>query len=210
MGANADACSVWRWGDYRGRLSLSKIDLNAISDPHATMSVDPTLRAANDSGFPLQIAIERQVQNSSGEHGWTVRYSEHSWSNNEGQSGFIDMVLQDKYKSLFAVVECKRIRDAEWVFLHSAGRAPVERNAKGWVSHYASGSMKQFDWHELAPYPRMCGGRILRDSRAVWKRSIQPPGTCGCRTGRGRRRRWPQKSATFARIAMRASSSTSA
>lgn len=115
---------------------------------------DSTLRVANDSGFPLQIAVERQVSDTSDIHGWTVRYVEHSWSNSpDGQSGFIDLVLQDKHKTTFAVVECKRVRDAEWIFLHSAGRAPVERNAKGWVSHYANGSMAHYGWHELAPFP---------------------------------------------------------
>jgi hypothetical protein len=117
-------------------------------------SADSTLRVANDSGFPLQIAVERKVNETSGTHGWTVRYVEHSWSNSpEGQAGFIDLVLQDKHKRTLAVVECKRVRDAEWIFLHSAGRAPVERNAKGWVSHYANGSMAHFGWHELSPYP---------------------------------------------------------
>lgn len=115
---------------------------------------DSTLRVVNDSGFPLQIAVERQVSDTSGTHGWTVRYVEHSWSNSsEGQAGFIDLVLQDKHKTTFAVVECKRVRDAEWIFLHSAGRAPVERNAKGWISHYANRSMAHYGWHELSPFP---------------------------------------------------------
>lgn len=117
-------------------------------------TIEPTLRTANDSGFPLQIALENQVRRTSEEHGWSVRYSEHSWSTGSGgQSGFIDMVLQDRNASTFAVVECKRLRDTEWVFLHSDGRAPIERSAKGWVSHYASGSMANYGWIELNPYP---------------------------------------------------------
>ena len=118
-------------------------------------TVDPTLRTANDSGFPLQIALENQIRLTSEEHGWSVRYSEHSWSTGPGgQSGFIDMVLQNRHHSTFAVVECKRLRDTEWVFLHSDGRAPPERNAKGWISHYAGGGMAHYGWVELAPYPQ--------------------------------------------------------
>jgi hypothetical protein len=116
---------------------------------------DVTLRNANDSGFPLQIAVARQVNETSLDHGWRVRYTEHSWSNSpEGnQSGFIDLVLEDKHRSSFAVIECKRVRDTEWIFLHSAGRAPSERSAKGWVSRYANGNITRFGWHDLWPYP---------------------------------------------------------
>ncbi len=64
------------------------------------------------------------------------------------------MVLQDEHKSTHAVVECKRFREAEWVFLHTDGRAPPARTAKGWVSHYEQGRFARFDWAELEPYPQ--------------------------------------------------------
>jgi hypothetical protein len=67
------------------------------------------IKIANEFGFPLQIAVETQVTQTTAAHGWKVRYSEHSWANRSDQtSGFIDLVLQDKYGNTFLVVECKR------------------------------------------------------------------------------------------------------
>ena len=115
------------------------------------MSSDPeSIKIANDSGFPLQIAVERSVAETTESHGWTVRYVEHAWSNHlDQQSGFIDLVLQDNDKSIFLVVECKRLRQATWVFMHSKGEIAVRRNAKSWVSHYSNGKFKQFGWHDV-------------------------------------------------------------
>lgn len=113
-----------------------------------------SLRTANDSGFPLQIAVARHVGETTVAHGWTVRYAEHSWSNQvDGQSGFIDLVLQDRLKCTFTVVECKRVRNAEWVFLHSAGTAPKQNHAKAWISHYANGTMAQCGWYNISVNP---------------------------------------------------------
>ena len=58
------------------------------------------LKIANDSGFPLQIAIAAQVSQSTASHGWKVRYAEHSWTNRvDGTNGFIDLVLEDRHQS---------------------------------------------------------------------------------------------------------------
>ena len=110
------------------------------------MNASPSLQIANDSGFPLQIAVERHVADTVRTHGWTVRYSEHSWSNAaEGASGFIDIVLQDSNETTFLVLECKRVRDADWVFLPSDGKARSTNEAKIWFSHYGNGRTIQFD-----------------------------------------------------------------
>jgi hypothetical protein len=108
------------------------------------------LRIANDSGFPLQIAIERAVSESTTENGWSVRYSEHAWSNQlDQQSGFIDLVLQNRYKTTFMVVECKRVRQSSWVFLQPDSRGTSRRHSKAWVSHYSAGAMMHFGWHDV-------------------------------------------------------------
>lgn len=75
------------------------------------------LKIANDSGFPLQIAVEHQVTATTVSHGWLVRYVEHSWSNRlDGQSGSIDLVVEDRYGTTFLVIECKRVRESTWLF----------------------------------------------------------------------------------------------
>jgi hypothetical protein len=112
-----------------------------------------SIKIANDSGFPLQIAVETSVSQSSTSHGWKVRYTEHSWSNRaDGDSGFIDLILQDKHKTTFLIVECKR-KSETWLFLRSDGTAKASRHAKAWVSHYSDGTMKRFGWTDVAPDP---------------------------------------------------------
>jgi len=119
------------------------------------MTNSEALKIANDSGFPLQIAVERQVSDTSWQHGWAVRYVEHAWSNELDQkSGFIDIVLQGRNRSTFLVVECKRVREATWLFMHSKGESNSRRHAKSWVSHaIAGGQFKHFGWHDMAVDP---------------------------------------------------------
>jgi hypothetical protein len=112
------------------------------------------LKIANDSGFPLQIAVEHQVTGTTVSHGWRVRYVEHSWSNRfDGQSGFIDLVLQDRYGTTFLVVECKRVRESTWLFLRPDGANKERRHSKSWITHYSEGAMKSFGWGDLAVDP---------------------------------------------------------
>jgi hypothetical protein len=112
------------------------------------------LKLANDSGFPLQIAIERAVGETSASHGWKVRYTEHAWVNaSDKQSGFADLVLEDRYGTTFLVVECKRVRQATWLFMNSTGQANPRRNSKAWVSHYANGRMAHFGWEDIVIDP---------------------------------------------------------
>ena len=118
-----------------------------------TSSTEP-ISFANDSGYPLQIAIENQVAKSVGEHGWKVRYVEHAWTNPLDQNtGYADLVLQDRYGSTFFVVECKRPRQATWLFMRSDGSAKDRRHAKAWVTHYDGGRVQRFGWHDLPVDP---------------------------------------------------------
>lgn len=100
----------------------------------------------NDSGFPLQIGLEQQA------HGvdWKVITTEFPWLDPLAAEGkrekFIDVVLHGKV-ALTLVIECKRARNTEWIFLrepnnanrtHTRGlvailRAGQRRAAKDWV-----------------------------------------------------------------------------
>lgn len=113
------------------------------------------LKIANESGYPLQIAVAHAVNETSDEHGWTVRYTEHSWANaSDGQDGFIDLVLQDRHGTAFIVVECKRKRGGTWLFMNTKGVANERSYAKSWVMRYAEGTMKFFGWHDCPVEPR--------------------------------------------------------
>lgn len=108
----------------------------------------------NDSGFPLQVAVEHAVRNSSS--GWKVHAVEQAWSNKEtGESGFIDLVIEKQ--NVFLVIECKRTRDTTWAFLLPDKKQLSRRYVKGWASveeSSATGHFPHFGWSDLIIDPR--------------------------------------------------------
>jgi len=114
------------------------------------MQQDLDLKQTNDSGFPLQIAIGRAVAETSAVHGWSVRYVEHAYGGAvNGQAGFIDLVLENKYRTAFLVLECKRVKQAKWIFLPANGVAKPRRHAKVWVSKYENDQFSLFGWSDV-------------------------------------------------------------
>lgn len=112
------------------------------------------IRVANESGFPLQIAIGNLVR-ATPDLGWTVYCVEHAWASprKSAPSGFIDLVLE-KWNT-FLVIECKRVRDATWVFLLPDAKAISRRHARCWVTcEEAKDAMKYYGWYDvtLTPY----------------------------------------------------------
>jgi hypothetical protein len=76
---------------------------------------DPLLKIVNNSGFLFQLGVDTNVAMTYDEHGWKVAAREYPWSREDGTGGFIDIILWKDITRL--VVECKRTRDASWVFL---------------------------------------------------------------------------------------------
>jgi len=112
------------------------------------------IRIANESGFPFQIAVEQHVADLKSEQGWNVCYSEHAWFNRrDQQSGYIDIVVRNRHRTIFLVIECKRPRDATWVFLNRKGDGESRNIAKGWVTDYSDGQFQRNGWedHHLHP-----------------------------------------------------------
>ncbi len=108
----------------------------------------------NSSGFPLQIAIANLVNDHSHLHGWSIRYSEHSWSNRDtGESGFIDLVIEHQAKTLNLVVECKRVKDTSWIFLDPSSKSKNRRHAKSFVSKKGGMNAERFEWLDLTLDP---------------------------------------------------------
>ena len=115
---------------------------------------NPPLRTLNESGFPLQVAIHRHIDETKSRHGWSVRYVEHAWMNSaDGRSGFLDLVLRNHHGTSYMAVECKRPQNTEWVFIHSDGKAEKRAHAQAWISHYHSGGMSRFGWSHLTLDP---------------------------------------------------------
>jgi hypothetical protein len=71
----------------------------------------------NDSGYPLQIRLEKWIDETKEHHEWRLLFTEHRWINRETkEDGFIDLVLENSRKFLKLVIECKRI-SGSWTFL---------------------------------------------------------------------------------------------
>lgn len=75
---------------------------------------DNLFNLLNASGFTFQLAIEAAVRASPGEPNWRIAAREHYWKTANGQ-GYIDLVLSAG--DLRLAIECKRTRDAKWLFL---------------------------------------------------------------------------------------------
>jgi hypothetical protein len=98
-------------------------------------TTDDLTRLVNQSGFPLQLAVEQVVQAQAGPSGWSVLYREHGWRHPDGQSGFIDLVLEDQYGSSVLVVECKRVLEADWLFLETTPAVPPTLRTRLWATN---------------------------------------------------------------------------
>jgi hypothetical protein len=107
----------------------------------------------NNSGFPLQIALAHRIR--IGDSDWDVLYEEHFWSTQD-ENGFIGLVLEDSNKSFVLNIECKRPRDAEWIFLipSNVAEANVQRATLWWSDMSQDGSFSHFEWHEFAVSPK--------------------------------------------------------
>ena len=74
---------------------------------------------------------------------------EHPWRCAEsGNNGFIDIVLTDVHNTQRMVIECKRVRDTEWVFLDPSISVNDRRHTRFWMSYIENYKTKVFDWHD--------------------------------------------------------------
>lgn len=108
----------------------------------------------NQSGFPLQLAIDRLVQAQSDQLGWRVLYREHGWRSLDGQSGFVDLVLEDKWRTSVLVVECKRVLDADWLFLEELSiNASPSLRVRLWATNTPNHGTAHSGYYDAAALP---------------------------------------------------------
>lgn len=110
-------------------------------------------KLVNQSGFPLQLAIDRMVQDQSEALGWKVVYREHGWKNPDGQSGFADLVLEDKYGTSVLVVECKRVIDADWIFLEGSSDKPLSMLTRLWAANTSNHGKEHSGYYDAWALP---------------------------------------------------------
>ena len=118
------------------------------------MNNEKLTQIINSSGFPLQIGIENLIKGTHGDHGWSILSSEHSWENlDNGNSGFIDLVLEDRSKTSILIVECKRVIDSNWLFLNPAKFIKNRLHVKAWVTKKSGSKVQYFGWKDLTSSP---------------------------------------------------------
>ncbi len=111
------------------------------------MKEDKLKKNLNSSGFPFQLAVENVIRSISG---WKVGRREYPWRNNDtGENGFID-IIAEKDSGSTLIVECKRVRDAEWIFLCSP-RNIDRSHARFWVNQ--GGQAPAAGWYDGSVEP---------------------------------------------------------
>jgi hypothetical protein len=78
------------------------------------------MRLVNSSGFPFQLRVADQIRRLDPICGCELLLQEHPWRAEDGREGFIDIVIRNSEADRM-VPECKRTRDAEWIFLVPKG-----------------------------------------------------------------------------------------
>lgn len=108
----------------------------------------------NSSGFPLQIGLAHKINETSEAHGWHVLFEEHSWINEETEdSGFIDLVIENRFRTEVMILECKRVKNTEWTFLVPQ-EDPGKRTVFKPFINYKDGSDFWYrDWHQANTEP---------------------------------------------------------
>jgi hypothetical protein len=79
------------------------------------VETEELLKAIGDSGFPLQLGLQRVVASV---QGWSCELSEHAWRDPlTGDEKFIDIIVSDARGRQTMVIECKRAKQTDWIFL---------------------------------------------------------------------------------------------
>lgn len=107
----------------------------------------------NQSGFPLQLAVDELLRRKGGEIGWGVLYREHGWSNPDGQLGFADLVLEDRYRTCVMVLECKRVLDSDWLFLEESGANNETIRTRAWVNNTPDHGKEHSGYYDFRANP---------------------------------------------------------
>lgn len=112
------------------------------------------LKRVNTSGFPLQTGLEFLLQKNPGRRQWRSLVSEHPWKHEESETdGFIDLVIEDIHQVGLMVIESKRVRNTEWIFLVPPGEES-RTHTNAWVSWQKNtGGPFIFDWHDIQTEP---------------------------------------------------------
>ena len=98
------------------------------------------LELIQQSGFPFQIGVRKEIERTASDHGWRIAAEEHHWTHPaSGKTGFIDLIAEHYQYALSLIIECKRVRPKDkhssegpgWLFLTPRDDAGHEQRLTG-------------------------------------------------------------------------------
>lgn len=104
----------------------------------------------NASGFVFQLALEDAIKRSVERHGWQIAVREYPWRT-ERHVGFADLILSRGPFRL--IIEAKRHRDAEWVFLMPEPKQSQRSHARIMWTDTVPGGPPLSGWGDIQVYP---------------------------------------------------------
>lgn len=90
------------------------------------------LNYVNSSGFAFQMRIEEEILKYPNR--WRFAGREHRWQDENGQSGYIDLLVDSG--ALRVLIECKKQKDKNWIFLKSKSSQQKDRCSLLWAKKY--------------------------------------------------------------------------
>jgi hypothetical protein len=111
---------------------------------------NPLRSLVNASGFVFQLAVEDSVRGTAVKHGWRVDAREYPWSTGRF-AGFADVILRKG--PCYLVLECKRQRDSDWVFLLPDAEQSDRTHAKVRWTNTVPHQRPLSDYGDLQIYP---------------------------------------------------------
>lgn len=113
---------------------------------------DSLLNIVNASGFLFQLRVEHEIEKTYKDHSWSVVAREHHWIDPESKAdGYIDMVLEKGIMKI--VIECKRLREASWVFLIPEDSKEHVHRARLLWTDIKTEQPNLADWHDFQVAP---------------------------------------------------------
>ncbi len=90
------------------------------------------LNYINSSGFAFQMRIEEEILK--GPNRWQFAGREHRWQDENGQDGYIDLIVD--FGALRVLIECKRQKDKNWIFLKPQSSQQRDKCSLLWTKKY--------------------------------------------------------------------------
>lgn len=110
------------------------------------------LKLVNASGFLFQLKVEQEVNETTSKHHKTVLAREHRWVDPIAKNeGFIDLILTTGTNGRM-ILECKRVIDANWIFLVPTRARPVTHANVLW-SYKIDDNHQVVAWDKMPLYP---------------------------------------------------------